>query len=131
MPPRRQEGPPTSTEEFPRRGGHVFPDADLLHQDADRPGRRAGGYPATHSQTMRSVDVKRVRVLDSTIREDEQTPGDLLTPGDLFGALRILGQTVYPETAWALTTIRVLRIDPQCFREILAEQPQVVLPGTR
>lgn len=52
---------------------------------------------------------------------------DLLTPGDLFGALRILGQPVYPETAWALTTTCALRTDAQSFREILAEHPQVVL----
>src|SRR5450759_1409568 len=52
---------------------------------------------------------------------------DLLTPGDLFGALRILGQPVYPETAWALTTTCALRIDAHSFREILAEHPQVAL----
>jgi CRP/FNR family transcriptional regulator, nitrogen oxide reductase regulator len=52
---------------------------------------------------------------------------DLLTPGDLFGALSILGQPVYPETAWALTTTCALRIDAQSFREILAEHPEVAL----
>jgi CRP-like cAMP-binding protein len=63
----------------------------------------------------------------------QPTPGgqevvvDLLTPGDLFGALSILGQPVYPETAWALTTTCALRIDPQSFREILAEHPAVAL----
>ena len=52
---------------------------------------------------------------------------DLLTPGDLFGALRILGQPVYPETALALTTTCALMIDAHSFREILAEHPQVAL----
>jgi CRP/FNR family transcriptional regulator, nitrogen oxide reductase regulator len=52
---------------------------------------------------------------------------DLLTPGDLFGALSILGQPAYPETAWALTTTCALRIDAQSFREMLAEHPQVAL----
>ena len=52
---------------------------------------------------------------------------DLLTPGDLFGALSTLGQPVYPETAWALTTTCALRIDSQSFREILAEHPAVAL----
>lgn len=63
----------------------------------------------------------------------QPTPGgqevvvDLLTPGDLFGALSILGQPVYPETAWALTTTCALRIDPHSFRAILVEHPQVAL----
>jgi CRP-like cAMP-binding protein len=52
---------------------------------------------------------------------------DLLTPGDLFGALSMLGQPVYPETAWALTTTCALRIAAQSFREILVEHPQVAL----
>jgi CRP/FNR family transcriptional regulator, nitrogen oxide reductase regulator len=57
----------------------------------------------------------------------QQVVVDLLTPGDLFGALSILGRPVYPETAWALTTTCALRIHAHSFREILAEHPQVVL----
>jgi len=52
---------------------------------------------------------------------------DLLAPGDLFGGLPSLGQPAYAESAWALTTTCALRIDPDSFREILAENPQVAL----
>lgn len=52
---------------------------------------------------------------------------DLITAGDLFGTLRILGEPTYPETAEALTTTCALRIDPESFQEVLTEHPQVAL----
>jgi len=83
----------------------------------------AAGESADHLYLLAAGQVK----LSQPTPNGQDVVVDLLTPGDLFGALRVLGQPVYPETAWALTTICVLRIDPQCFGEILAEYPQVVL----
>jgi CRP/FNR family transcriptional regulator, nitrogen oxide reductase regulator len=52
---------------------------------------------------------------------------DLIVPGELFGTLGTLGQPVYPESAVALTTTCALRIDPESFRSVLTEHPQVTL----
>ena len=52
---------------------------------------------------------------------------DVLAPGDLFGALSVLGQPLYAETAEALVTTCALRIDTDAFRHILLEHPQIAL----
>ncbi len=50
---------------------------------------------------------------------------EILAPGDVFGALALLGDTNYPDTAAALTQVCVLRIDAQAFRSILLRYPTV------
>lgn len=81
------------------------------------------GAPADHLYVLAAG---RVRVT-------QPTPGgqdvltDILTPGDLFGALSTLGQPEYPESAEAMTTSCALRIDPAAFRSVLTEHPQVAL----
>ena len=83
----------------------------------------SAGEPADHLYVLAEGQAK----LFQPAPGGQEVVVDLLIPGDLFGALSILGQPVYPETAWALTTTCALRIDPQSFREILAEHPQVAL----
>jgi len=83
----------------------------------------SAGEPADHLYVLAEGQAK----LSQPTAGGQEVVVDLLIPGDLFGALSILGQPVYPETAWALTTTCALRVDPQSFREILAEHPQVAL----
>lgn len=68
----------------------------------------------------------RAKLVQSTQRGSEVVV-DLLAPGDLFGGLPDVGNTVYAESAWSLTTTCALRIDRATFREILAEHPTVAL----
>ncbi|WP_345039233.1 Crp/Fnr family transcriptional regulator [Georgenia daeguensis] len=81
------------------------------------------GAPAEH---LYVVAAGRVRITQPTpTGQDVLT--DVLTPGDLFGALSTLGQAEYPESAEAMTTTCALRIDPGAFRGVLTEHPQVAL----
>ncbi|MPV38454.1 helix-turn-helix domain-containing protein [Georgenia subflava] len=83
----------------------------------------AAGEPAQHLYVLAAGRVKIT----------QPTPGghevltDVLTPGDLFGALGTLGEPVYGENAEALTTSCALRIDPAGFRAVLTEHPEVAL----
>ena len=81
------------------------------------------GEPADHLYVLASGLVK----LAQPTPNGQEVVVDLLTPGDLFGALNMTGQAVYPETAWTLTTTCALRINGHSFREILAEYPQIAL----
>ena len=52
---------------------------------------------------------------------------EILTAGDFFGTLALLGDTSYPDTAEALTQVCVLRIDSQAFQSILLRYPTVAV----
>lgn len=52
---------------------------------------------------------------------------DLLAPGEFFGSLSMLDDAVYPDTAEAHTQTCVLSISADDFRQILEQNPPVVL----
>jgi CRP-like cAMP-binding protein len=52
---------------------------------------------------------------------------DILTPGEFFGSLSIVGDVVYPDTAEALTQTCVLSISVDDFHRIQEKHPSVVL----
>lgn len=52
---------------------------------------------------------------------------DILTPGEFFGSLSTLGDADYPDTAEAQTQTCVLSISTGNFRQILEQNPAVVL----
>jgi CRP-like cAMP-binding protein len=52
---------------------------------------------------------------------------DMLTTGEFFGSLSTLGDAVYPDTAEAQTQTCVLSISADDFRQILEQNPPVVL----
>lgn len=110
--------------------------AGLTHEQLEDVDRRMGslswaegdplylaGDPAQH---LFVLAVGRVKVVQPTAGGQEVVV-DLAGPGDLFGALSSLGEPVHTESAWALTTVCALRIDPVAFREVLLEQPQVAV----
>lgn len=72
------------------------------------------------------VAAGQVKVFQSA-RSGQDTIVDILAPGDLFGALSVLGQPIYAETVEALVTTCALRIKTEVFREVLLEHPQVAL----
>src|SRR5665811_2408402 len=84
------------------------------------------GESADHLYVMAAGQAK----LSQPTPSGQEVVVDLLTPGDLFGALRILGQPVYPETACALTTTCGLWIEARSLREMLTGHPRVVLGMT-
>ncbi|ATG51204.1 cAMP-binding protein [Brachybacterium vulturis] len=55
------------------------------------------------------------------------TVTDLLVPGELFGAMSTLGESIHHQTASALVGTCVLRIGQDEFRAVLAEQPRIAL----
>lgn len=81
------------------------------------------GAPAEHLFVMASGRAKA----SQPAAGGQEVVVDLLAPGDLFGGLRTLGSTAYPETVRAMTTMCALRIGTAAFREVLAEHPQVAL----
>lgn len=81
------------------------------------------GAPADH---LYVVAAGRVRITQPTPTGQEVLT-DVLTPGDLLGALSTLGRAEYPESAEAMTTTCALRMDPEAFRGVLTEHPQVAL----
>jgi CRP/FNR family transcriptional regulator, nitrogen oxide reductase regulator len=52
---------------------------------------------------------------------------DILTPGEFFGSLSVVGDVVYPDTAEAQTQTCVLSIRVDDFRRILEKHPSVAL----
>lgn len=52
---------------------------------------------------------------------------DMLTPGEFFGSLAVLGDHTYPDTAQAQTPACVLSIGAADFQQILESYPQVAL----
>ena len=52
---------------------------------------------------------------------------DMLQPGEFFGSLSTLGNTVYPDTAEAQTQTCILAINANDFRHILEKYPSVAL----
>lgn len=81
------------------------------------------GAPADHLFVMAAGRAKAVQPTAA----GQEVVVDLLAPGDLFGGLRMLGQSSYPETVRAMTTMCALRIDTAAFRDVLGEHPQVAL----
>jgi CRP/FNR family transcriptional regulator, nitrogen oxide reductase regulator len=52
---------------------------------------------------------------------------DMLQPGEFFGSLSTLGDSVYPDTAEAQTQTCILSINANDFRRILEQYPSVTL----
>lgn len=72
-------------------------------------------------------------VADGRVKLMHDTPAgkevvlDLLTRGEFFGSLSVLGEDVYPDTAIAQTQACILTIDKEAFVQILSRYPSVSL----
>lgn len=81
------------------------------------------GDPAARLYVVATGKVKQMR--HSLTGQDVLL--DILSEGDFFGSLSILGDETYPDTVLAQTGICVLSIDSEGFREILQAYPPVAL----
>lgn len=68
----------------------------------------------------------RVKLMHDT-QAGKEVVLDLLTPGEFFGSLAVLGEDVYPDTAIAQTQVCILMIDKAAFVQILTRYPSVSL----
>ena len=68
----------------------------------------------------------RVKLSAVTVNGTE-TIADILTPGELFGAMSTVGEPRHHHTATAMVGSCALRIDQAAFREVLSEHPVVAL----
>lgn len=68
----------------------------------------------------------RVKLMHDT-QAGKEVVLDLLTRGEFFGSLSVLGEDVYPDTAIAQTPVCILMIDKAAFVQILTRYPLVSL----
>ncbi|HWQ84996.1 MAG TPA: Crp/Fnr family transcriptional regulator [Anaerolineales bacterium] len=68
----------------------------------------------------------RVKLMHST-QSGKDVLLDLLTQGEFFGSLSVLGEDVYPDTAVAQTQVCILVIEKDAFMQILTRFPSVPL----
>jgi CRP-like cAMP-binding protein len=81
------------------------------------------GDPATQLHVVASGKVKLLR---HTMRGQDVLL-DILTPGEFFGTLSVLGDEIFSDTAQAHTTACVLVISAADFREILHRFPSAAI----
>lgn len=81
------------------------------------------GEPATH---LFILATGRVKVLRPSLQGGDVLV-DVITPGALFGSVAALGDSIYPDTAEALTVGCALRISASDFRQVLRQHASVAL----
>lgn len=79
--------------------------------------------PATH---LFILATGRVKVLRPSL-EGTDVLVDVVTAGGMFGSVSALGQSLYPDTAEAMTVSCALRISAADFRDVLQQHPGVAL----
>ena len=81
------------------------------------------GDPATH---LYVVAVGKVKLIRHTL-SGQDIVLDMLTPGEFFGSLSVLGDDAYQDTAQAQTNCCVLAITAKTFQTVLQRYPSVAL----
>jgi len=81
------------------------------------------GDPASH---LYVVAVGKVKLIRHTL-SGQDVLLDILTPGEFFGSLSILGNDEYQDTAQAQTSCCVLAITAEMFQAVLQGYPAVAL----
>lgn len=83
-------------------------------------------HAGDQANTLYIVAEGRIKLSAVTVNGAESIT-DILTPGELFGAMSTIGSPVYEQTATAMVGSCTLRIDQTAFREVLNEHPAVAL----
>lgn len=81
------------------------------------------GDPATR---LYVVAVGKVKLLQHTL-SGQDVLLDILTPGEFFGSLSVLGDETYPDTALAQTMACILAIAAADFQAVLKRYPSVTV----
>jgi CRP-like cAMP-binding protein len=97
----------------------------LFYEHGYEPGRPIyyAGDPATR---LYVVAVGKVKLLQHTL-SGQDVLLDILTPGEFFGSLSVLGDETYPDTALAQTRACILAIAATDFQAILKRYPSVTV----
>lgn len=97
----------------------------LFHEHGYEPGRPIyyAGDPAAR---LYVVAVGKVKLLQHTL-SGQDVLLDILTPGEFFGSLSVLGDETYPDTALAQTMACILAIAADDFHAILRRYPTVTV----
>ena len=97
----------------------------LFHDYGYEPGQPIyyAGDPAIR---LYVVAVGKVKLLQHTL-SGQDVLLDILTPGEFFGSLSVLGDETYPDTALAQTTACILAIAADDFQAILRRYPSVTV----
>jgi len=97
----------------------------LFHDYGYEPGQPIyyAGDPAIR---LYVVAVGKVKLLQHTL-SGQDVLLDILTPGEFFGSLSVLGDEAYPDTALAQTTACILAIAADDFQAILRRYPSVTV----
>jgi CRP-like cAMP-binding protein len=97
----------------------------LFHEHGYEPGQPIyyAGDPAAR---LYVVAVGKVKLLQHTL-SGQDVLLDILTPGEFFGSLSVLGDETYPETALAQTMSCILAIAASDFQAILRRYPSVTV----
>ena len=72
------------------------------------------------------VAIGKVKLLQHTL-SGQDVLLDILTPGEFFGSLSVLGDETYPDTALAQTMACILAIAADDFQAILRRYPSVTV----
>ena len=83
-------------------------------------------YAGDPAEYMFVVADGRVKLMHDT-QAGKAVVLDLLTRGEFFGSLSVLGEDVYPDTAVAHTQVCILMIGKDAFMQILTRYPSVSL----
>lgn len=97
----------------------------LFHEQGYKSGESVyfAGEPATH---LYVVAVGKVKLIRHTL-SGQDIVLDMLTPGEFFGSLSVLGDEEYQDTAQAQTNCCVLAITAETFQTVLQRYPSVAL----
>lgn len=83
-------------------------------------------YAGDPAENLFIVADGRVKLMHDT-QAGKEVVLDLLTLGEFFGSLSVLGEDVYPDTAVAQTQVCILTINKEAFVQILTRYPSVSL----
>ena len=98
---------------------------ELFQEQGYRPGESItfAGDPATH---LYVVAVGKVKLIRHTL-SGQDIVLDMLTPGEFFGSLSVLGDDEYQDTAQAQTNCCVLSITAETFQTVLQDYSSVAV----
>jgi len=98
---------------------------ELFHEKGYTPGETIyfAGDAATH---LYVVAVGKVKLIRHTL-SGQDIVLDILTPGEFFGSLSVLGDDEYQDTAQAQTNCCVLAITAETFQTVLQCYPSIAL----
>jgi CRP-like cAMP-binding protein len=98
---------------------------ELFHEEG-YPGSETIYFAGDPARRLYVVAVGKVKLIRHTL-SGQDVLLDILTPGEFFGSLSVLGDEEYPDTAQAQTKCCVVGIAAEAFQTILRRYPLVAV----